>query len=440
MDYFMAMIQEMKSFLKDHGVRKIITACPNCHKIFQSYGEPIIALTVYESLSKVGLPECDGLYENMGVSVHDPCVMRYDSSIHDTVRKLAAEKGFTILDMPHSRCKTLCCGEGGNVEAVSPRLAGVWTKRRSNEAGGRAMLTYCAGCANKLSGASKTFHILDAVLNPRGVVSGNVNVSRAPWTYLNRLRVKRLLKKQNPDDVTRERRFNADSANKKKGWLKILFVAALAVLIGVFHATGATRYLDQAALRTWVESLGVFAPLIYILIYTVAPVFLLPGLPITIAGGILFGPVWGVVYTIIGATAGACASFLIARYIARDWIKSKLRSPRWKMLDEGVARHGWKIVAFTRLIPVFPFNLLNYAFGLTAIPFLHYAIASFICMLPACIAFIVFSSSLLELIAGKVSAEFIAGLVLMGVVMLIPLVYRKIQHMNKKGESNDVNE
>jgi uncharacterized membrane protein YdjX (TVP38/TMEM64 family) len=96
-----------------------------------------------------------------------------------------------------------------------------------------------------------------------------------------------------------------------------------------------------------------------------------------------------------------------------------------------VETHGWKVVAFTRLIPLFPFNLLNYAFGLTKIGFWPYAVATFICMLPGCIAFIVFSSSLLDLIRGKISTMFIIGIALIGLVSLIPFFYRRYQ--KKKG-------
>jgi uncharacterized membrane protein YdjX (TVP38/TMEM64 family) len=170
------------------------------------------------------------------------------------------------------------------------------------------------------------------------------------------------------------------------------------------------------------------------LIYTIAPALLLPGLPITIVGGILFGPFWGVIYTITSATLGACVAFLVARYIARDWVEGKLVSPRWRRLDQGVTDHGWKVVAFTRLIPLFPFNLLNYAFGLTRIKFLHYAITTFLCMLPACIAFIVFSSSLLDVIRGRISPAFIAGLGLIILVSLIPLFYKR--YKSKKGISD----
>ncbi|MEN6463923.1 MAG: VTT domain-containing protein, partial [Syntrophaceae bacterium] len=124
-------------------------------------------------------------------------------------------------------------------------------------------------------------------------------------------------------------------------------------------------------------------------------------------------------------------AFLTSRYVARGWIEEKLRSPRWRRLDESVEKNGWKVVAFTRLIPLFPFNLLNYAFGMTKIGFLPYAVTTFICMLPACIAFIVFSSSLLELFRGKISASLIIGIALIVLVSLIPFFFRRYQ--KKKG-------
>ncbi len=203
---------------------------------------------------------------------------------------------------------------------------------------------------------------------------------------------------------SRERTFAGKDLPGKSAFVKfVIFLAFLAAVIISVRATGASRYLEQETLRSMIAGYGALAPIIYMLIYTIAPSLFLPGLPLTIVGGILFGPFWGVVYTIIGATAGACVAFLVSRYLAREWVEQRLRSPRWRRLDQAVERHGWRVVAFTRLIPLFPFNLLNYAFGLTKIHFGHYAITTFFAMLPACIAFIVFSSSLLDLIRGKVS-------------------------------------
>jgi uncharacterized membrane protein YdjX (TVP38/TMEM64 family) len=208
---------------------------------------------------------------------------------------------------------------------------------------------------------------------------------------------------------------------------KIVILILMAAAIAGVRFAGLQDDFDAETLRGAVSSIGPLAPAAYILLYTLAPSLLLPGLPLTIVGGILFGPIWGVVYTIFGATGGACLAFLISRYVARDWIQSKLTGPRWRQLDRSVEKNGWKIVAFTRLVPLFPFNLLNYAFGLTPIRLFPYAVTTFFCMLPACIAFIVFSSSLLDLFKGRISPSLIIGILLIVIVSMIPVLIRRFK-------------
>ncbi len=424
--FFQAMFGEMKTYLLDHGVRTVLVACPNCHRIFREYGEGLSVKTVYEVLAENHPP--DTVKVSGTVTVHDPCAVRFEESIHGSVRDLIAGKGLTVEEMPHHGRETLCCGEGGSVGFLSPELAKNWGSLRKAEAGGRRIITYCAGCSNALSAATPASHILDLLFEPQATVAGNVKVSRAPFTYWNRVRLKGKLKKEVDASVTRERTFSAEEKAGKGGlFLKLTVLALIVGAIIAVRATGATRYLEQDALRNLIQGYGILAPLLYMLVYTVAPALFLPGLPITIVGGLLFGPFWGVVYTITSSTAGACLAFLVSRYLARDWIEGKLRSPRWKRLDGEVERHGWKVVAFTRLIPLFPFNLLNYAFGLTRVKFVHYALATFVCMLPACVAFIVFSSSLLEVIRGRISLTFVVGLALVVLVMLIPIVYQRLR-------------
>lgn len=205
----------------------------------------------------------------------------------------------------------------------------------------------------------------------------------------------------------------------------LLLIAFIVIAIMSVKTLGLDKYLDQERLRVWIEGFGIWGPAIYMLTFALAPALMLPGLPITITGGILFGPVWGSVYTSIGSSAGACLAFLVARYLGRGWVESTIGEGKLKELDAEVARQGWKIVAFTRLIPLFPFNLLNYAFGLTRIRFSHYALASFIFMLPATVAYIVLSSSLLGILKGHISKEFVIGFILVVVVSLIPVLYKK---------------
>jgi uncharacterized membrane protein YdjX (TVP38/TMEM64 family) len=213
----------------------------------------------------------------------------------------------------------------------------------------------------------------------------------------------------------------------------LLLLAVVIITVRVFHLD---QYLEKERLRQFVAGFGVWGPVIYLIIWTVAPPLFLPGLPITLTGGVLFGPFWGTVYTIFGATAGATLAFLVARYLAGDWVAAKLQGTKLASLDQKVAKEGWEIVAFTRLIPIFPFFLLNYAFGLTRIPLLHYVLATFFGMLPVTAAYVYFSANVLDLFQGKFSKELLIGVLLLALVSSIPFIYKKFKA--KKGESGEL--
>lgn len=421
---FQALFGEMHEWLQQHGVRRVLVACPNCHKVFSQYGEGLQVETVYEALLDCSLLAAEPVAATL--TVHDSCVLRHRPEVQGAVRELARRQGATIDEMPHSGLMSICCGEGAGAGSVNPELAAGWRRLRRKEAAGRRVLTYCAGCSHILGGEMPASHVVDLLTDPQAAIAGAVKAARAPATYLQRLRLKRHFRRTVPAAISRERDFAPDRAIRRKQALRSL--AMFTVLIGAIalvRTSGAGEWLEQERLRSLIAAWGGWAPLIYMLVYALAPALFLPGLPITIAGGILFGPLWGVVYTITSATAGACLAFLVSRYLARDWVRSRLTSPRWRTLDREVEKHGWKVVAFTRLVPLFPFNLLNYALGLTGIRFSHYAVATFFCMLPACIAFIVFSSSLLDLLQGKVSVGLLIGLLLVAAVSFLPAVYRQ---------------
>ncbi|HAO93707.1 MAG TPA: TVP38/TMEM64 family protein [Deltaproteobacteria bacterium] len=215
--------------------------------------------------------------------------------------------------------------------------------------------------------------------------------------------------------------------------IKVLALAALlaAVIVSV-RVFGLGDYLDEERLRVWIASFGIWGPVAYLVIYSIAPSLMVPGLPLTVAGGILFGPLWGSVYTIIGATIGASIAFLIARYLGRDWVKSRVEGSRLKELDRKVGEEGWKIVAFTRLIPLFPYNALNYAFGLTRVGFLDYLWATFVFMMPGVVAYVVFSSSILDLFRGVLSRQLVIGLALVIAVSLMPVIYKWLRGRKDK--------
>jgi uncharacterized membrane protein YdjX (TVP38/TMEM64 family) len=146
-------------------------------------------------------------------------------------------------------------------------------------------------------------------------------------------------------------------------------------------------------LLQWISGLGSTAPLVFIPLYIVACVLFIPGSILTLSAGFLFGVVRGSIYVSVAATLGATLAFLIGRYFARQWVAAQLANyPRFKAVDEAVAREGWKIVALTRLSPVFPFNLLNYAFGLTKVGLRDYVVASWAGTLPGTILYVYLGS------------------------------------------------
>lgn len=140
------------------------------------------------------------------------------------------------------------------------------------------------------------------------------------------------------------------------------------------------------ALERWVQSFGLAGSLVSIAAYGLATVLFLPGAVLTLAGGALFGTIWGTVYSLTGATAGAGLAFLIARCVAAAWLTQRLDAT-WPNLMQGIQSEGWKFVAFVRRVPIFPFNVLNYALGLTRIKFSHYVLASHVFMLPGATAY-----------------------------------------------------
>ena len=137
---------------------------------------------------------------------------------------------------------------------------------------------------------------------------------------------------------------------------------ALALLVAALAAAAALNRerLDPAILDAWISGLGGWAPIAYVLVYALATIAFVPGTVFGLAGGALFGPVWGTVFNLLGATVGATLAFLVARYLAADWIARKAGGWLGRLIA-GVEAEGWRFVAFVRLVPLFPFNLSNYA-------------------------------------------------------------------------------
>ena len=176
---------------------------------------------------------------------------------------------------------------------------------------------------------------------------------------------------------------------------RVLFgIVAVTALAGLGRQLGV--YLPRFA--EWVDGLGVWGPVVFMAGYVAATVAFVPGSVLTLAAGAIFGLVKGTVYVLTAATIGASLAFLVARYVARGAVEQRLEgNARFAAVDRAVGREGWKIVFFLRLSPIFPFNLLNYALGLTNVRFTDYLVAS-VGMLPGSILYTYYGT-----LAGEVA-------------------------------------
>lgn len=183
----------------------------------------------------------------------------------------------------------------------------------------------------------------------------------------------------------------AQKQSRLNSYLKlILFIGITAILI-----FAAKHFNIQGLLQSgliWVKNLGWLAPIGFMVIYNLATILFIPGSILTLGGGVLFGLFWGSVYVFIAATFGATFAFLIGRYFSRDWVSRQIQKyPKFQAINRAVTRQGWKIVLLTRLSPIFPFNLLNYAFGVTQVSLNDYVLGS-IGMIPGTVMYVYIGS------------------------------------------------
>ena len=201
-------------------------------------------------------------------------------------------------------------------------------------------------------------------------------------------------------------------------------IALLVVVISILVLSYVFGIGDKlAALRAWIEALGALGPAVFILIYTGAVVAALPGSAITIIAGAIFGSVLGVIVVSIASTVGAALAFLVGRYFARDAIAKWLsKRERFRRLDNLTEKHGAIIVALVRIVPVFPFNIVNYGFGLTRVRFWTYVFWSWLCMLPGTVLYVVGTDAISQAIIQKRVPWPLIGVLIAVLVLLVVLV------------------
>lgn len=294
------------------------------------------------------------------------------------------------------------------MSSLSKDLSDTFTERIIKASKEKPIITYCMGCKSRfIQKGKKAYHMLEFLPSMKPIEKPVSSMKK--WTH-------RLILSMNQRFMSRK------------------FFLGVAVILLILLTTYLRKsgYISTDGIFEFLHTHKVAAPLFFILIYAIGPSLFIPSLPLTLGAGFLWGPFWGVVFSITGATSGATVAFLIARYLMADTIRKRFGYDRWEWLQEKVEKHGWKAVAFARLLPVLPFPILNYLFGVTPVPFFHYVWSTFVFMLPACIAYVAFGSSMGELILKGNIKGLIIGILVASAALLLPFalkpMVKKVSH------------
>ncbi|EEV8179355.1 TVP38/TMEM64 family protein [Escherichia coli] len=216
--------------------------------------------------------------------------------------------------------------------------------------------------------------------------------------------------------------------NAERNFLFACLIFAL--VIYAIHAFGLFDLLtDLPHLQTLIRQSGLFGYSLYILLFIIATLFLLPGSILVIAGGIVFGPLLGTLLSLIAATLASSYSFLLARWLGRDLLLKYVgHSHTFQAIEKGIARNGIDFLILTRLIPLFPYNIQNYAYGLTTIAFWPYTLISALTTLPGIVIYTVMASDLAN---EGITLRFILQLCLAGLALFILVQLAKLYARHK---------
>ena len=231
------------------------------------------------------------------------------------------------------------------------------------------------------------------------------------------------------------------SVAKPFAWRRLIPVLVFVAGLVVFFALGLERYLSidalrqhRSVLRAWVETSGLLAALVFMAVYIVTVAFSLPGATVlTIAGGFLFGSVWGTVLVIISATLGATVLFSIAKTTLGDVLRAKARAwlPR---LEAGFREHALSYLLVLRLVPIFPFFIINLVPAFLGVPLSTFILGTFLGIIPGTFVYAtvgaglgsVFDAGGTFTLRGVLTPQIVTALVGLAVLALIPVVYKKL--------------
>lgn len=217
-------------------------------------------------------------------------------------------------------------------------------------------------------------------------------------------------------------KIKGDSRMKKK-IIKAIIISLF--VLGLIWFYQSYQQISPQQIRDWILSFGIFAPVLFMIIYTIRPLILFPASILSLGGGLAFGAFWGTVYTVIGATAGATFSFWVARKLGKN-IANKTWKGKGEVVQHQLEQRGFLYVILLRLIPVINFDLISYLAGISKIKFKAFFLGTLLGIIPGTFAYNFLGASIVD---GSLSTILIATLLFI-VVLCLPLLINKDLNTN----------
>jgi len=198
---------------------------------------------------------------------------------------------------------------------------------------------------------------------------------------------------------------------------KVLLFVIIGAILGVFYYLDLFSFTDPAQIRDYILSFGSFAPIVFIILFTIVPLTLFPDAILAIAGGLIFGLYEGSIYIMIGALCGSTLSFYIARWYG-SWIKEKLKNETFLDIDKNIKKNGFLIIFLLRLVPLVPFDIISYSAGFSSIKYRDFILATFIGIIPGVVVYANIGAESLNLGSSSFyfSIAFLIGLIVVSMM------------------------
>jgi uncharacterized membrane protein YdjX (TVP38/TMEM64 family) len=222
--------------------------------------------------------------------------------------------------------------------------------------------------------------------------------------------------------------------NSRKNILYLILICLFFTALGIYILGG----IDQENLQLWLNKAGIFAPLVYIFLYIIATILLLPSTPLNLSGGAIFGTVFGTIWTSLAALMAAIIAFYFTRTIGQEIVKEKFAG-RWKAINSEITQGGIFYMFAIRLLPIIPYGLVNFTAGLTSISFKDYIIGTTLGTIPGILPFVMIGSSGITAIKTGDFLPLLFALFLTGMLVGVATWYRKSRQIKKSNNLKDQN-